>query len=178
MADKKSFVVAESIETKILVIRGQKVMLDVDLAELYGVETKALNQAVKRNLERFPEDFMFRLTAAEKAEVVTNCDHLTKLKFSPVLPHAFTEHGALMLGNVLKSARAVEVSLMVVRAFVHMRELLSGHKELAQKLAQLERKVGAHDRAIAELINAIRELMAPAEPKKKRPIGFAPWKEK
>ena len=178
MADKKSFVVAESIETKILVIRGQKVMLDVDLAELYGVETKALNQAVKRNLERFPEDFMFRLTAAEKAEVVTNCDHLTKLKFSPVLPHAFTEHGALMLGNVLKSARAVEVSLMVVRAFVHMRELLSGHKELAQKLAQLERKVGAHDKAIAEIINAIRQLMAPEEPKKKRPIGFAPWKEK
>lgn len=121
---------------------------------------------------------MFRLTAAEKAEVVTNCDHLAKLKFSPALPHAFTEHGALMLGNVLKSARAVEVSLMVVRAFVHLRGLVSGHKELAQKLNQLERKVGAHDKAIAEIINAIRELMTPLEPKKKRPIGFAPWKEK
>ena len=94
------------------------------------------------------------------------------------LPYAFTEHGALMLGNVLKSERAVEVSLMVVRTFVYLRELVSSHKELAQKLNQLERKVGAHDRAIAEVIGAIRELMAPPEPKKKRPIGFAPWKEK
>ena len=94
------------------------------------------------------------------------------------MPYAFTEHGALMLGNVLKSERAVEVSLMVVRAFVHLRELASGHKELSQKLNQLERKVGAHDRAIAELINAIRLLMMPLDSKKKRPIGFAPWKEK
>ena len=178
MAGKKSLVVAESIETKILTIRGQKAMLDADLAELYGVETRALNQAVKRNIERFPEDFMFQLTAAEKAEVVTNCDHLAKLKFSPSLPYAFTEHGAIMAASVLNSPRAVEISVHVVRAFVHLRELVSGHKELAQKLNQLERKVGAHDRAIAELINAIRELMTPAEPKKKRPIGFAPWKEK
>jgi len=94
------------------------------------------------------------------------------------MPYAFTEHGALMLGNVLKSARAVEVSLMVVRAFVHLRELVSTHKELSQKLNQLERKVGAHDRAIAELINAIRQLMTPLDAGKKRPIGFAPWKEK
>ena len=93
-------------------------------------------------------------------------------------PYAFTEHGALMLGNVLKSERAVEVSLMVVRAFVHLRELVSTHKELSQKLLQLERKVGAHDRAIVELINAIRQMMTPSDPKKKRPIGFAPWKEK
>jgi hypothetical protein len=133
---------------------------------------------VRRNSERFPEDFMFQLTAEEKAEVVANCDHLAKLKYSPSLPYAFTEHGALMLGNVLKSVRAVEVSLMVVRAFVHLRELVSTHKELSQKLNQLERKVGAHDRAIAELINAIRQLMTPLDSKKKRPIGFAPWKEK
>ena len=178
MTDKKSIVSVEQIESRIFLIRGQKVMLDADLAELYGVETKRLNEQVRRNAERFPEDFMFRLTAIEKAEVVANCDHLAKLKYSPSLPYAFTEHGALMLGNVLKSERAVEVSLMVVRAFVHLRELVSGNKELAQKLNQLERKVGAHDRAIAELINAIRELMMPLEPKKKRPIGFAPWKEK
>jgi hypothetical protein len=94
------------------------------------------------------------------------------------MPDAFTEHGALMLGNVLKSERAVEVSLMVVRAFVHLRELVSGNKELAQKLNQLERRVGAHDSAIAELINAIRQLMSPSVTEKKRPIGFAPWKEK
>ena len=158
-------------------LRG-KAMLDADLAELYGVETKVLNQAVKRNAERFPEDFMFQLTTTEKAEVVTNCDHLAKLKYSPSLPYAFTEHGAPMLGNVLKSARAAEVSLMVVRAFVHLRELVSGHKELSQKLNQLERKVGAHDHAIAELISAIRQLMTPSATEKKRPIGFAPWKEK
>ena len=166
------------IESRIFLIRGHKVMLDADLAELYDVPTKALNQAIKRNVERFPEDFMFQLSADEKAEVVTNCDHLAKLKYSPSLPYAFTEHGALMLGNVLKSERAVEVSLMVVRAFVRLRELVAGNKELAQKLLQLERKVGAHDKSIAEIINAIRELMSPSEPKKKRPIGFAPWKEK
>ncbi|MFZ2301121.1 MAG: ORF6N domain-containing protein [Gallionella sp.] len=166
------------IESQIFLIRGQKVMLDADLAELYGVETRVLNQAVKRNLERFPEDFMFQLTATEKAEVVTNCDHLARLKFSPSMPYAFTEHGTIMAASVLNSPRAIETSVHVVRAFVHMRELLSGHKELAQKLAQLERKVGAHDKAIAEIINAIRQLMAPEEPKKKRPIGFAPWKDK
>lgn len=177
MADKKALVATENIESKILLIRGQKVMLDADLAELYGVETKVLNQAVKRNIERFPTDFMFQLTAAEKVEVVTNCDHLAKLKYSPTLPHAFTEHGALMLGNILKSDRAVEMSLMVVRTFVHLRELVSTHKELSQKFDQLERKVGAHDKAIAEIINAIRQLMAPGTPTQKRPIGFAPWKE-
>ncbi len=195
MAEKKIIASVEHIESRIFVIRGQKVMLDADLAELYGVETKVLNQAVKRNLERFPDDFMFQLNSDEKTEVVTNCDHLAKLKYSPSLPYAFTEHGALMLGNVLKSARAVEVSLMVVRAFVHLRELVSTNKELwikqlairlgckrpqpsrwlSQKLNQLERKVGAHDRAIAELINAIRQLMTPLDTGKKRPIGFAPW---
>lgn len=177
MAEKKSLVVATNIESKILLIRGQRVMLDADLAELYGVETKMLNRAVKRNPERFPEDFMFQLTAEE----------LENLRFQfgtsswggrRYLPYAFTEHGALMLGNVLKSEQAVEMSLMVVRAFVHMRELLAGNKELAQKLSQLERKVGAHDKAIAEIIKAIRQLMVPEEPKKKRTIGFAPWKDK
>ena len=103
MADKKPLVVAESIETRILTIRGQRVMLDADLAELYGVETKVLNQAVKRNAQRFPDDFMFQLTDSEKAEVVTNCDHLKRLKFSPVLPNAFTEHGAIMAATVLSS---------------------------------------------------------------------------
>lgn len=177
MAGKNPLVVAENIESRILLIRGQKVMLDADLAELYGVETKMLNRAVKRNPERFPEDFMFQLTAEEIANL--------RFQFGTsswggrrYLPYVFTEHGALMLGNVLKSEQAVEMSLMVVRAFVRMRELVAGNKDLAQKLNQLERKVGAHDKAIAEIINAIRQLMAPEEPKKKRPIGFAPWKEK
>ncbi|MFZ3018152.1 MAG: ORF6N domain-containing protein [Gallionella sp.] len=179
MAEGKSLLVTANIETKILLIRGQKVMLDADLAELYGVEIRALNQAVKRNSERFPEDFMFQLTADEYAAlrsqiVILKSGRGQHRKF---LPYAFTEHGALMLGNVLKSDRAVEVSLMVVRTFVHLRELVSGHKELAQKLNQLERKVGAHDRAIAEIVAAIRQLTTP-EPRKKRSIGFAPWDEK
>lgn len=146
-------------------------MLDADLAELYDVPTKRLNEQVKRNIERFPSDFMFQLTTNEKAEVVANCDHLGKLKFSPSLPYAFTEHGALMLGNVLKSSRAVEVSLLVVRTFVQIREMLSTHKELAIKLEELERKVSSHDQAIAGLIDAIRQLMTPPA-QKKHGIGF------
>lgn len=177
----KPTVPTEAVANRILLIRGVKVMLDADLAELYGVPTRALNQAVKRNAERFPADFMFQLSGVEKAEVVTNCDHLAKLKFSRTLPYAFTEHGALMLGNVLKSERAIEVSLMVVRTFVQLREMLSTHKELASKLEALERKLGSHDQAIAGLIDAIRQLMAPAA-QSKRPIGFvtgeSPAKEK
>ena len=146
-------------------------MIDADLAELYGVPTKALNQAIKRNAERFPGDFMFRLTAAEKKEVVTNCDHLAQLKFSRTLPCAFTEHGALMLGNVLKSSRAIDISLMVVRTFVQLREMLAANKELSAKLVELERKVSSHDQAITGLIGAIRGLMQSPEPQR-RPIGF------
>jgi hypothetical protein len=166
-----TLVAPESVAQRILLIRGHKVMIDADLADLYGVPTKALNQAVRRNLERFPPDFMFQLTAEEKHEVVTNCDHLARLKFSSSLPNVFTEHGALMLGNVLKSSRAMEMSLLVVRTFVQLREMLSTHKELATKLEALERKIGSHDQAIASLIDAIRQLMqVPAG--SSRPMGF------
>lgn len=160
-----------AIARRIVFVRGQKVMLDADLAELYAVPTKRLNEQVKRNIERFPADFMFRLTAAEKAGVVANCDHLHKLKFAPGLPFVFTEHGALMLGNVLKSPRAVQVSLLIVRTFVQLRELLASHKELAAKLDELERKVSRHDKTLAGVIDAIRQLMrTPESPG--RPIGF------
>ncbi len=175
MTVKQALVVAANIETKILLIRGQKVMLDADLAELYGVQTKVLNQAVKRNIERFPSDFTLQLTATEKTEVVTNCDHLAKLKYSATLPYAFTEHGALMLGNVLKSDRAVEVSLMVVRAFVQLRQILASNAELSRKLVALEKN---YDVKFKALFEAIHQLMAPADPKKKRPIGFASWEKK
>jgi hypothetical protein len=164
--------VAASLEHRILTIRGRSVMIDADLAELYGVQTRALNQAVRRNRERFPAEFMFQLTQAEKKEVITNCDHLARLKFSPVLPLAFTEHGTLMLGNVLNSERAIEVSLLLVRAFVSIRQMLSSHKDLASKLNELERKVGGHDEAIADLIDAIRRLAAAPPARKSRPIGF------
>ena len=146
-------------------------MLDADLAELYGVTTKRLNEQVKRNCGRFPKDFMLQLTQEEKAEVVANCDHLGRLKFSPVLPNAFTEHGAIMVASVLNTQRAIEVSVFVVRAFVKLRGVLTSHKELAYKLGKLERKLGTHDQAIRLLMNAIRQLMQPSEPKR-RPIGF------
>ena len=161
----------ERIENKILLIRGQKVMLDRDLAELYGVPTKVLNQSVKRNNERFPTDFMFVLTKAEKDELVTNCDRFNSLKHSTVLPFAFTEYGALMLASVLNSPRAIEAGIYVVRAFVHLKEILLTHKELAQKLKELEYKIETHDEQITAIFEAINQLLTPpAAPKRK--IGF------
>jgi hypothetical protein len=162
---------SERIERSILFIRGQKVMLDADLADLYGVATKVLNQAVKRNMDRFPGDFLFQLTAEEKAEVVTDCDHLAKLKFSPVLPYAFTEHGAIMAASVLNSPQAVEVSVFVVRAFVRLRELAGANREIMAKLEQLERRVVSHDKAIISLFDAIRQMMK-SEEKGRKAIGF------
>ncbi|HCU25805.1 MAG TPA: hypothetical protein DF383_12375 [Deltaproteobacteria bacterium] len=158
----------EDIGSRILVLRQQRVLLSYDLAHLYGVTTKALNQAVKRNLERFPEDFMFQLTEEEKQEVVTICDHLASLKFSAHLPYAFTEHGALMLSSVLKSPRAVAVSIQVVRAFVRLRSFVADHRELARKLATLEKR---YDGKFKIVFEAIRELMKPPL-HRLRPIGF------
>jgi len=159
----------ERIEQTILLIRGQKVMLDIDLANLYKVPTKRLNEQVKRNSERFPNEFMFQLTEQEKAEVVANCDHLKNLKFSNQLPYAFTEHGTIMLANVLKNVTAIQVSIQVVKAFVRLREILATHKDLAQKLAQLEKK---YDQQFKYVFEAIRQLMGPPHPKPKNPIGF------
>lgn len=166
--NKDPVVPIERIERSILLIRGQKVMLDADLAELYGVLTKVLNQAVKRNKERFPVDFMFQLTKEEKDEVVTICDHLKRLKFSPTLPYAFTEHGAIMLATILNSPVAVRASIQVVRAFVRLRQMLASNAELARKLDGLERKYDAQFKVV---FDAIRQLMAPPEPRKKK-IGF------
>lgn len=155
---------ARDIEKTIVGLRGQRVMIDADLARLYGVDTRTLNQAVKRNRDRFPDDFVFQLTDDEKAEVITNCDHLAGLKYSPTLPYAFTEHGAVMAAGVLNSERAVEVSVFVVRAFVRMRKLLSTHRELVLKMGELERRVTKQDASIAALFDAVRQLMRlPAE---------------
>ena len=148
MAKSKAIVKIGSIRQRILLIRGLKVMIDADLAEAYGVPTRRLNEQVRRNQDRFPDDFMFQLTAEEKAEVIANCDHLEKLKFSKTKPYPFTEHGAIMAASVLNSPKAVEVSVFVVRAFVQLREVLAGHKELAHKISQLERKLGDHDEQI------------------------------
>ena len=168
MAADKNLIPVERIEQAILLIRGQKVMLDADLAALYGVPTKALNQAVKRNERRFPPDFMFRLTKDEKKELVTNCDRFAKLKHSSTSPRAFTEHGAIMAASVLNTPRAIEVSVFIVRAFVKLRELLATHKELERKLIALEKK---YDEQFKVVFEAIRALMEPPEKSRKR-IGF------
>lgn len=167
----KEIVAVERIEPRILMVRGQKVLLDADLAALYGVTTKRLNEQVKRNRDRFPPDFMFQLMDGEKTEVVANCDHLHRLKFSPVLPFAFTEHGAVMVASILNTPRAVEMSVFVVRAFVKLREVFLLHKEFARRLDELERLVGAHGEEIKSLVSAIRRLMAPSEKPRVR-IGF------
>jgi len=168
MEGQMAMIPVERIETAILLIRGEKVMLDIDLAAIYDVTTKRLNEQVKRNLNRFPPDFMFQLTAAEKAEVVANCDHLIQIRYSPHLPYAFTEHGALMLANVLNSERAAQTSVQVVRAFVRLRQMLASNAELARKLAALENKYDAQFKVV---FDAIRQLMSPPEPKR-REIGF------
>jgi hypothetical protein len=163
----------DRIQPLILTLRGQHVLIDSDLAGLYGTSTKALNQAVKRNRERFPKDFRFQLTAAEKEEVVTNCDHLAQLKFSRTRPYAFTEHGTIMAATVLSTPRAVEVCVFVVRAFIKLRALAVQHRELSRRLDELERKVGSHDTTIRQVVAAIREFMQPppAPPRRGR-IGF------
>ena len=176
---KPALIPIDAIQSRILLIRGQRVMMDYDLAALYGVTTARLNEQVRRNAERFPADFMFQLGKQEFAALMSqiatsNAGRGGRRK----LPYAFTEHGAIMAASILSSQRAVEVSLYVVRAFVRLRELLSSNKELAKKLDELERKLSSHDRTIVQLVNAIRDLMAPPEPKKKRPIGFGSWEGK
>jgi len=162
----------EVIERKILVIRGHRVMIDRDLAALYGVSTKRLNEQVKRNMKRFPPDFIVQLTSKEKGEVVANCDHLENLKFSSKPPYAFTEQGVAMLSSVLNSERAISVNIAIMRTFVKLRQMLSTHKELAHKLGELERKIERHDADIQGIFEAIRQLMAPPPEPSKRRIGF------
>ena len=160
------------IEQKIFLIRKQKVMLDRDLAHLFGVPTKVLNQAVKRNTTRFPSDFMFSLTPSEMRELVTNCDRLEMLKHSSAPLRVFTEHGVLMAANVLNSKRAITVSIWIIRTFIKMRAVVLEHGELIVRLKELERTVGLHDEKIRVIFEAIRKLMAPPPEKPKRPIGF------
>jgi galactokinase/mevalonate kinase-like predicted kinase len=172
MPKSKAIVPITTIQQRILFIRGKKVIIDADLAEFYGVTTKALNQAVRRNKGRFPKDFVFLLTKEEKKEVVTNCDHLRNLKFSSVSPYAFTEHGAIMAASVLNSTRAVEVSVYIVRAFVKLRRAIVEHEELAKRMVQLERHLMEHDEQISAIVQTIRQLANPQPVPKKRRIGF------
>ena len=162
----------EIIEKKIFLMRGQKVMIDRDLAELYGVETKYLNRQVRFNIKRFPEEFMFQLTLYEKNELVTFCHRFTTMKHSTSLPYAFTEHGVSMLASVLNSDKAVRISILIIKTFVKLRQMISTHKELAHKLSELERKVEMHDSEIHSIFEAIRQLMKPPPTPPTPRIGF------
>ena len=167
----KAIVPQETIEQRIFLIRGQRVMLSITLAELYGVEVRVLVQAVKRNIERFPSDFMFQLTDKEfknlKSQfVISSWGGSRRGK-----PYAFTEQGVAMLSSVLRSKQAIQVNIAIMRAFVRLRNILSTNKELAQKLDQLERKIAKHDKEIQSIFLAIRQLMTPEE-KPKRQIGY------
>jgi hypothetical protein len=171
MTIDKVLVPTELIQNKIMVIRGEKVMIDRDLAHLYGVSTKALNQAVTRNRKPFPRDFMFRVIKEEKDELVTNCDRFRPLKHSSIMPRAFTEQGGAMLSSVLNNDRAIEVNIAIMRTFVQLRKILSSQKQLAQKLSKIEARLEDHDESIDAIFEAIRQLMRPSE-KPRKPIGF------
>jgi hypothetical protein len=169
---KTAIVVARKVDSKIFVLRGQRVILDSDLAELYGVQARHLNQQVKRNAKRFPLAFRFQLSAHElkilRSQNVISSERHGGARY---LPYAFTEHGAIMAATVLNSERAIETSVFVVLAFVRMRRAIAGQRHILTKLAQLERRLEGHDADIQDLMDAIRELMTPEEPNRRR-IGF------
>ena len=165
---KSLMIPVERIEKTILLIRNQKVIIDTDLAELYGVTTKALNQSVTRNEQRFPSDFMFRLTKTEKQELVTNCDRLDRLKHSSALPRVFNEQGVAMLSSVLKSDRAIKVNIQIMRTFTKLRQMLSTNAELKQKVEAMEKK---YDQQFQVVFEAIKQLID-EESKPKKKIGF------
>lgn len=170
-------ITAEAIERHILVLRGHRVMLDRDLAELYGVPLKRLNEQVKRNQDRFPGDFMFRLTLEEGRAALAVRSQIATLESSGYLrhpPHVFTEHGAVMLANVLRSPVAVQASIQVVRAFVRLRSALAWNSQVAKKVEALERRVGKHDTDLQDVLNILRKLLQPPPAPPKRTIGFLP----
>jgi len=170
--NKAALVLAKKVDSKILVLRDQKVLLDVDLAALYGVSVKRLNEQIKRNAKRFPADFLFRLSPAEYQNLRSqNATSSSSHGGRRYLPHAFTEHGAIMAATVLNSKRAIEMSIFVVRAFVRMRQALAANQQIVTKLSEIERRLEGHDVEIQELVDAIRELMAPL-PANNRRIGF------
>jgi hypothetical protein len=175
--DDTSIVLVEQVQSKILFLRGQKVILDCDLAALYGVPTKRLNEQIRRNHERFPPDFMFQLTAEEagllRSQFATSNEGRGGRRYKP---YAFTEHGAIMAASVVNSERAVQASIYVVRAFVKLRQMLAPYKDLMGKLDQLEKKLQNHDGQIMTIIRAIKLLMPPPDEKPKEPFGFHPKK--
>ena len=170
--NNRAIILSKRVESRLLVLRNQKVILDVDLAELYGVSVKRLNQQLKRNADRFPPDFLFQLSRAEHANLRL---HFATSSFAHggrrYLPYAFTEHGAIMAATILNSERAIQMSVLVVRAFVRLRQMLAFNRQIVAKLAKIERRLDGHDADIQEVVEAIRGLMAPLPPSRRR-IGF------
>ncbi len=162
---------ADTVESRIFTIRGHQVMIDTDLARLYGVQTKHLNRQVRRNIKRFPDEFMFRLNIEEKLELVTNWHRFKKLKHSNSLPYVFTEHGVAMLASVLNSETAVRISIHIVKTFIRLRQFVSNYSSISDKLSKLEEKIGAHDDETRAIIRAIQDMTMPPK-KPKRQIGF------
>ncbi len=168
---EQAIILVERIEKSILLIRGQKVMLSIDLAKLYGVETKILNQAVKRNIRRFPKDFMFQLNDSEVDFLVSQNVTPHKKYFGGHFPYAFTEQGVAMLSSVLRSKRAIDVNIEIMRTFVSLRKMIASNTKLAQKMSELEGRVGIQDEKIKAIFDAIKLLIEPPK-KKQNPIGF------
>ena len=160
------------VESLIVTVRTWKVLIDADLAEIYGVPTKRLNEQVKRNADRFPPDFVFQLTDKEKLEVVAICDHLRKLKFAKSRPWAFTEHGAIMAAMILNSPEAVTMSVYVVRAFTQMREQISANNAVMRRLAEIDKTLLQHDEALVTICTRLQPLLNPPPEPPKRRIGF------
>ena len=168
MAKETTIVAVERIQNSIYLIRKQRVMLDGDLAQLYGVQTRALVQAVKRNIKRFPSDFMFQLTKKEKQELITNCEDILSLKYSPSLPYVFTEQGVSMLSSVLRSKRAIEVNIAIMRTFVKLRQILATNDLLRRKIESMERK---YDEQFQQVFAVLKNMLAKPE-KPKPPAGY------
>ena len=161
----------ELITSRIFVVRGNKIMLDRDLALLYGVTTRRLNEQVKRNMKRFPGDFMFQLSKSERAKLVANCDRFKTMKHSSAMPYAFTEQGVAMLSGILNSDRAISVNIQIMRAFTQLRRMLLTNHELRRKIEEMEKK---YDKQFLVVFEAIRQLLSPQPAEKKPPIGFHP----
>ncbi len=160
------------IEKRILIIRGHRVLIDSDLAELYGVTTKRLREQLRRNKERFPEEFAFQLNQMDRLEVAAKCGHLNNIRLSAQLPYAFTEHGVVMAATILNTPKATEMSIHIVKTFVKMKEAMLVNKKVAQKLIELESKINAHDEEIKTLFETLRNLLEPVLPKNRKKIGL------
>jgi hypothetical protein len=164
---------SKPLESLIVVVRGKNILVDADLAGIYGVTTKRLNEQVKRNIDRFPQDFAFRLTLEEKERVVASCGHLARLKYSKALPWVFTEHGAIMAAMILNSPEAITMSVYVVRAFVQMREQIAANAAILKRLGEIDRKLLGHDDALLAIWTQLEPLLGPPPPaESKRRIGF------